>query len=94
MSSFKKRGKNNLMFKDEPHLIFYTLTWHLIEIIKTYWEDFKDMYGNLERIDYFCEPIRQTRNSIAHNNILSKEEQIAFINLLKKWLIDVSKNNP
>lgn len=88
----KEKEKNNLMFKDEPHLIFYTLTWHLIKIIKTYWEDFEDLYGSLERIEYFCEPIKQTRNSIAHNNILSKEEKTAFINLLRKWLKDVSRS--
>lgn len=88
----KEKEKQTRMFKDEPHLIFYTLTWHLIETIKTYWEDFKDLYGSLEDIEFFCNPIKQIRNPIAHNNVLSEEEKTAFINLVKKWLINVSRN--
>ncbi|MCE7743503.1 MAG: hypothetical protein GPJ52_00045 [Candidatus Heimdallarchaeota archaeon] len=88
----KEKEKQTRMFKDEPHLIFYTLTWHLIETIKTYWEDFEDLYGSLESIEFFCNPIMQLRNPIAHNNVLSDEEKTAFINLVKKWLIDVSRS--
>jgi hypothetical protein len=70
----EQEKKNRWHGKRGAHPIFYTDIEDLSSIIVTNWNDFKELFPNQEWIKVRISEIELTRNTIAHNNPLSKRD--------------------
>lgn len=73
------------------HPIFYTDMHNLYSIIVKNWDDFKDMFPDQDWVKSRVEEIELSRNIVAHNNPLPKDERTRLKLDLKAWVKQVSK---
>jgi hypothetical protein len=92
----QQENKNRWHGKRGVHKIFYTDIEDLGSIIITNWDDFKEIFPNQEWIKVRIGEIELTRNIIAHNNPLSRQDiqrlKIYFqdwINQIKEYTLQI-----
>lgn len=90
----KEREKKKWLWRDEPHNIFFTTMGELVGIISKYWVDFKPVFGSKKRVEWFCDPIKDIRNGIAHNNRLSKGKKEMLLIAIREWFEHIDRLNP
>jgi len=78
----KEKGKWILR---EAHPIYYTTMGQLVAIIEKNWEDFKLIFGDVQKLKTLIDPIEEARNPIAHNNALSKDRRELLKLNIKMW---------
>ena len=78
----KEKGKWVLR---EAHPIFYTTMKQLVAIIEKNWDDFKLIFGDVQKLKTLIEPIEEARNPIAHNNALTKDSRELLKLNIKMW---------
>ena len=78
----KEKGKWILR---EAHPIYYTTMSQLVAIIEKNWEDFKLIFGDVQKLKTLIDPIEEARNPIAHNNALSKDRRELLKLNIKMW---------
>jgi len=87
----EKEDKNRWHGRRGAHPIFYTDIDDLKSIITTYWSDFEDIYPSQQWLTVKIEEIELSRNVVAHNNPLDKDD-IARLTLdLKGWIKQISR---
>lgn len=70
----KKETDNPWHGKRSSAPIFYTDIGHLLTIIRSNWNDFKDFFPNQSWIETRINEIEISRNIVAHNNPLTKRD--------------------
>lgn len=81
----KAKKSKGWLWKEEPHELFYTTFGQLIEIIEQNWIDFKTVFGRIDKLKWFINPIKDIRNPIAHNNSISKTERNLLLQHIQQW---------
>jgi hypothetical protein len=83
----KSEGKNRWVGKRGIHNIFYTNLGDLVSIISNNYADFKDLFPSLTWIKSRVDDLEQSRNILAHNNVLPEPE----IKRIELYLEDLQK---
>ena len=78
----KEKGKWVLR---ESHPIYYTTMGQLVTIIEGNWQDFENIFGDIQKLKNLIDPIEEARNPIAHSNYLSKDRQNLLKLQIKMW---------
>ena len=73
------------------HSIFYSDIRDLLSIIRKNWEDFKDIFPDQPWVKSLLDSIELSRNIVAHNNPLPKDEITRLKLDLKAWVKQISK---
>jgi len=94
VKKIKENEKKKWLWRDEPHNVFFTSMGELIGIITKYWVDFKPIFGSKKKVEWFCDPIKDIRNGIAHNNRLSKRKKEILLLAIKEWFDHIDRLNP
>ena len=81
----KKNREKGWLRKEEPHQIFYTTFGQLIEIIEQNWKDFEPIFVSIDNLKWFIKPIKDIRNPIAHNNLISKNSKKLLLQHIQQW---------
>jgi len=85
-----KEEKNPWHGKRGAHQIYYTDINDLKGIIRHNWEDFKKIFPSQSWIDQRIEEIEISRNIVAHNNPLSKDDIDRIKIYFKDWSKQIS----
>lgn len=80
-----KEGKNRWHMKRGAGEIYYTDFGDLASIIRNNWEDFEDLFPDPEWIFTRFNELELSRNIVAHNNILEKNEIDRIKLYLRDW---------
>ena len=81
----KTKNEKGWLWKKEPDDLFYTTFGQLVEIIEQNWIDFKHVFANIDNLKWFINPIKDIRNPIAHNNIISKGKKKMLLLHIQEW---------
>ena len=87
----EKEDKNRWHGRRGAHPIFYTDIDDLKSIITAYWSDFEDMFPSQQWLTVKIEEIEMSRNVIAHNNPLDKDDITRLTLDLKGWIKQISR---
>ncbi|RLC69868.1 MAG: hypothetical protein DRI26_08240 [Chloroflexi bacterium] len=77
--------------KRGQHPIFYTNISDLKSIIQTNYEDFKDKLPSIEWLTQRINEIELSRNTVAHNNPLHKDDIERIKIFLRDWINQISQ---
>jgi len=80
-----KNRKKGWLWKNEPHPLFYTTFGQLVLIIEQNWQEFKHIFMRLDNLKWFINPIKDIRNPIAHNNIISETNKKLLLSHIQQW---------
>ena len=86
----KVKGRQNKEGKDRWHMkrgathIYYTDFSDLKSIIQLNWPDFEDLFHDVNWVIMRFTELEASRNIVAHNNVLEKNE----IDRIKMYLVD------
>ncbi|MHA1309204.1 MAG: Swt1 family HEPN domain-containing protein [Candidatus Heimdallarchaeota archaeon] len=81
----KKSREKGWLRTDEPHPLFYTTFGQLFEIIDQNWSDFKHIFKRKDNLKWFINPIKDIRNPIAHNNVITKNNKKLLLQHIQQW---------
>ena len=84
VESIMKKEKGRWVLR-EAHPIYYTTMGQLVTIIESNWQDFEDIFGDLQKLKTLIDPIEEARNPIAHNNALTKDQRELLKLNIKMW---------
>ena len=71
----EKEGKNRWHMKRGASEIYYTDFGDLASLIRNNWEDFADLFPDPEWVITRFTELESSRNIVAHNNVLEKNER-------------------
>lgn len=86
----KKEEKHKWHGKRGQHPIFYTDISDLSSIVNVNWDDFKDMLPNQNWFNQRINEIEQSRNTVAHNNPLEKDDFNRVKMYFRDWIKQIS----
>jgi hypothetical protein len=85
----EKEGTNRWHSRRGAEEIYYTDFGDLALIIQNGWSDFSDLFPDVAWIGNRLKELEQSRNVIAHNNVLDKLELDRIRMYLSDWLRQV-----